>query len=108
MAAQIGRRRIECLQMHPTVAHQHKSGIVGNLCPFVEVEGNRIRAFDTCKVRRQFRRHHRQRAERAIDVECQVVLAADVGKHVEIVDRTAIDAARGRDDEKGCQPRLSV
>lgn len=45
-ALEIGSGARECSAMHFAVAHQKEPGIVGDMRPFVKVEGNRIGEFN--------------------------------------------------------------
>jgi hypothetical protein len=85
--------------MKASVANDYEAGIVGNLCPFVKIQGNRIRPLDSRETRRQIRRQNRKSSEDAIDVEPQLFPMRDVGKPREIVDGADIDRS-GRSDDK--------
>ena len=61
-------------------ADQHAAGVILDVEPFVEVEGERIGALDAGEQRSVLRAQDRKRAEGAVDVEPEAFLARDVGE----------------------------
>ena len=94
VSAQIRDGSRESGVMGRRIAHHDAAGIVGNLRPFVEIEGNRVGALDAGEQRPQRRRKHRQRAERRINMKPQTVTTAAVGDRGQIVCRAHIDTSR--------------
>ena len=90
------------------VAHQQEAGVVRHLPPFVEIERDGIRALDAGKPRRELGRQNAERAEGAVDVKPEPLLAAQSRKRREIVDRADVDRAGGADDEERLEPGLAV
>ncbi len=76
--------------------------------PLVEIEGDRVGAFDTGDAFAQARRELSHRAERAIDVKPQPLVAREIGEFVEVIDTAGARAARGRDDDEGLLARGTV
>ena len=107
-AAQIGRRRGKRLAVLLAVAHHQEAGVVGHLPPFVEIERDRIRVFDSGQPRRQLRRENAERAIGAVDVKPELLLAAQRAQRREIVDRADIHRAGRADHEERLQAGLAV
>ncbi len=100
---QIGDRRGEGVVMSDTVSHQDESGVVRHLRPFMEIEGNRIRAFDAIEARCNVGSQYRQRAIGAIDVEPQIFLLCEIGYRRQRIDCTYVNRAGGGGDEEWLQ-----
>ena len=89
-------------------ADQHAAGVVLDVEPFVEVEGERIGTLDAGEQRPVRGAQDRERAERAVDVQPEALLARDVGERGEIVDRAGVDRAGGADDAERPQAEPPV
>ena len=71
------------------VPHEEKARVVRDLAPLVEVEGERVGELEACEQRRVLRREDGEAAERAVDVEPEVLFLRDGGDGREIVDGSA-------------------
>ena len=86
--------------MQRRIAHQQEAGVVGDVGPLVEVEGDRLGALEAPGQRLQRGRQRGQRPEGAVDVQPQSLGGGDVGERVEIVEGAEIDRAGGADDQE--------
>ena len=94
--------------MERAIAHKKKASVVGHLCPFVEIEGDRIRTFDAGKAWRNVRCQDCKRAECAVNMEPKIFAARDVRKADKIIDGANIDRAGGTDNQEWREPRMPI
>ena len=94
-AGQIVCPRRERPEMVFTAPDQETAGIVVNVHPLMEIEGDRIGALDPIEGRGDLVGEHPQAAESAIDVHPEPELAADAGHGPEVVDRAGIRGPGG-------------
>ena len=102
-ARQIGRIRLECGEMLARIAHQHEAGVIGNLQPFMEVEGDAVGPLQTFEQGLERVGERGEGAEGAVDMKPDLLLARDIGQRIEIVDRARIHRPGRADDEERLQ-----
>ena len=100
LAREIGERLGEGLDVQGGVADQDAAGVVGDLRPFVEVEGEAVGALDAAELVAVAVGDGGQRGEGAVDMEPEVFAGAELGDRAQIVDGPAIDGAGGGGDEE--------
>ena len=59
--------------MHRRVAHEQEAGVIGDMRPFVEIEGDRIGALDSGQAGSQRLAERRERAEGPVDMKPQAI-----------------------------------
>ncbi len=83
------------------IAHQHEARVVGDLPPFMEVEGDGVGALDALEQGLELRRHHSERAYGAVDVEMQAIPGGDFRQHGQVVDGAGVHrASRAHQQER--------
>ena len=91
-----------------SVAYEDETGVVGNLAPLVKIEGDGIGALDAVEERGELGRQLREGAERAVDVEPELLAARELGEPRQVVDRADVDGAGGRGQEEGLAPGAAI
>ena len=99
-AREVGRLGGEGRAVRRAVADQHAAGVVGDVRPLVEVEGDRVGALDPREARAELRAHHGERPEGPVDVEPQALALRDLRDRGEVVDGAGVDRARRADDQE--------
>jgi hypothetical protein len=96
------------LLMKLTVPYQDEAGVIGNLSPFVEVEGEGVGAFDALESRRKIGGKHCQCAIGAVDVEPEVFALAEISKRGEVVDGARVDCACATHYQEGREAGATI
>ena len=86
--------------MELAVAYEDEASVVGNLSPFVKVEGEGVGALDAFEARREFGREHCECAVGSVDVEPEAFALTEIGKRSEVVDGAGVDCACAAYDEE--------
>src|SRR5258708_4061109 len=90
------------------VADHQEAGVIRHLPPFVEIERDRVRAFDSGEPRRECRRENSERTEGAVDVKPQPLYTAQRTQRREIIEGTNVHRPRRADDKEGMQTGLAI
>ena len=88
----------EGLSMQILAPDQNGRGIVLDMHPLVEIEGDRIRTLDSLQPRPQFLAERGDRPEGTVDMEPEAELLADIRDGVEIIHGSRIDGGGRADD----------
>ena len=94
--------------MHRAIANEHARDLVRQVHPLVEVERKRVGALDSLERRREGGDEPRERAERTVDVEPEILRGAKIGERVEVVGRAAVHRARRSDHADRAGAREAV
>ena len=87
--------------MGGAVAHQDARRVIGHVQPFVEIKGERVRAFDAVEAGAEFFAQHQERAERAVHMQPDALGGAHIGNLRQRIDGAGVDRAGGGDDGEG-------
>src|SRR5437763_13177643 len=94
--------------MQTAIPDENKARVVGYLPPFVEIEGDGVRALDSGQTGSNIRRQHRESTISAIDVKPQALSLREVRNGHKIIDRADIDRAGRRRYEERRQTGIPV
>jgi hypothetical protein len=97
----MGEGRLVCCG----ATHDDTTGIVGDLHPFVEVEGHGASPYDPGEQMTECGREHGDRTECRVDMKPEVLLRANGRDLSRVIDGTSFDAAAVRTTRNGDKPR---
>ena len=95
---EVSGRHIERGAVRLLIAHQSATRLIRHVQPLVQIECDGVGLLETGDQRAQIGHQCRERAERAVNVEPQSLIARDLCEGAQVVGSAGVDGARVPDD----------